>query len=277
MTQPVPGGASRRGSHYVGVFDECQQRWSYQHLLKLEPRVEPGRRGLGTVLHLGLAARYLRMAGGDCLEPIEAMRQETSRRLAHLVPEAEEIYRAYERRWAGEADQLRVLAVEQEVEATLDGEMITARPDLVIEQGGIAYVIDHKSSSGDVASHHREWEMRRQMILLEALGELLIAPSFGLPFGGVLINTVGTRRDRSSGGYEFARNRVLIERALREPALRAMAEILREADAARASGRDPWQYRRNNDACRGRYGMCNFAPLCVRGQAALYEYESKEG
>lgn len=266
--QPLQGaepsaGQSRRGYHRIATYAECPQRFAYKYRLGMQPLYETGKRGLGSLLHLGLMYHYRRLAGLGNENPVEQMRWAPRSLAVHFEP-ARLIYAEYCSKYPKEP--FDVLEVEQEHEVTILGRAVTCRFDLVIKQRDRIFVVDHKSHGGrDVGEHHREWEFSGQMILQEAIGAARFPALYNIAFGGVLINAIGT-----SAPYRFARSRLQIDPLLREPCLRSLAEYDELIDAD--EGRDPWSYRRNHSSCVGRYGTCDFLPLCRRGKFAAHEY-----
>jgi hypothetical protein len=269
-------GMSSCGYHWHSSYSICPQKWAYRNLLHLSKRSEAA--DLGTLLHVAFLHFYLALQyslrgesiPSDVLNPIEAMRT-TPPRVSYRFADALPIYQAYRKYWDAVGEDIEeVISVEEEYSGKLPStKIITARLDVVYhaKSDGLVYVIDHKSTSGKVATHHRSWEMSGQMVLEDAFGE----GWFGDEFGGVKVNVVGTKAP-----FEFARPKLNVLSSLRDPFLDGLAEVREQIESDLQSERSPWKYRRNMEACGGMRFQCDYIELCKRGRHALGEFEVAE-
>lgn len=199
------------------------------------------------------------------IDPFEAMRQAPPR-IAHQYERAAEVLNAYMS--ANSQDDLRVLAVERELQAKVGGHLYTQRADLIASIGGSAVIIDHKSTGGSVSTLPAEYEVSGQMLGYEILGRALLPSLYGRPFGGVMANLIGTKPP-----YKSQRHWVRVDPGMLDQWAESMAEV--NGMIAWDESRSPWQYRRNFETCMGRYGMCQYLTLCKRGKFGLNEYEAR--
>lgn len=262
-------GPSRRGTHRLIDFDRCPQRFAYKYVLRLMPVSEPGGRGLGTLLHIGLEQRYLRLADRPHLDPIEAMRRAPAR-LAVSYEKARALYLAYAEYWHDDWERFTVLDVENEIAVKVGGHLHTQKFDLIVKTPAERVVVyDHKTTSGDVSSHWREWGIARQFISATMIMQAVCEEKYGLPFGGIEINTIGTRQP-----FEFDRHEIHVAPEHVKHGALGIRDTNDRIESL-LSARDPWLYHRTY-ACQGRYGMCEYLDLCERGKDALGAYVAAE-
>lgn len=258
-------GSSRRGSHRLGTWHDCPQKFAYRYLLRLIPLREPRGRALGSMVHLGTMYWDLLVLGRSDVDPIEAMRC-APERIAYTFEAAREILEAYKnapRAW-------KILDVEREFEVKAGGHAHTQRFDRTILRAGRACIVDLKTTSGDVRTHSKEWARSLQFLSAEVVGRATFPDVYDVPYGGVLIYSISTREPG-----QFDEKALMIEPLMVVAAPRTIAETNAEIAQALQSDRDPWKYKRTFK-CRDRYGDCEYLPLCERGKAALGEYVEAE-
>ena len=263
-------GESSFGYHRVTTFQTCKRKYAYKYLLRLELPVMPRNLAMGSMVHLALMHYYLRRAGHqDVIGPVEAMHGADAR-MAWIFQEAKDVVERY-LRWAGGNDALAVLDVEREYEVNLGGRVLTARIDLTFEANGQVFVNDHKSTAGDVTKHHIEWSRRGQMATLDAIGASVFPAMYGLPYGGITITAISTQKVPE---VDAIRSPLEIEPGWQETVLQGLAASLEEIDSFEKREVQPWEYPIAPEACRGRYGWCEFLPLCRFGKAELGRFTS---
>ena len=259
-------GMSSRGYHRLAMYQTCPQSFSYRFNLHIESARVADPLALGSLGHIGLMHYYLRRLGRDVLDPFEAMRTQHAR-IAHQFSRAKDVLEAYMKRYATES--LRPLDVEREFCITASGQLHTQRADLVAELGGKVVLIDHKFQARVSNASVTEWEISGQMIGYEVIGRSgILQEMYGLPFGSVIVNFC--RTTPPFGALDaFRRAPLSIAPALAASFPPTVHEVNDMIDADAASSRDPWSYRRNYEACVGRYGTCPYTLLCRVGKSAL--------
>lgn len=271
-------GESRRGSHSLMTKLKCDRRYGFRYLEKLDEATPGEPIALGSMFHLAAMHYYLaRRQGGpprgfQVLEPIDAMRM-APERIAWTFERAKRVWLLYEP-WAKRKDHWTVLDVEREYEVRLGGKLFTTRVDLTaynpVER--VIDFIDHKTSGGQLNKLYLDYEMSAQLVMQDRVGHALVQSIYGVPFGGVWINTVSTRE----GPQVAYRQPLQFPRIWADGVAKSMTQA--SIDAATLEERyvrenlTPWDLMANPTACRGRYGWCQFRQLCLRGDSALREY-----
>ncbi len=240
----------------------CPQRFAYHEILGLQPREEKPALARGSVFHEAARAYYL---GEDWEAAVQAL----PRRYYNYVDEGTQLFRRYAEHYAGEAK--KVLDVERELVVHLGGSELTRRVDLVVSEyrrGQVfAVILDHKLAARmqeRVKSASDDWTLATQAIV----GEKLSQRTWGLPFGGVVLNAVQT------DGSAFHRQKLVFRPRMLETIPRSIRYYY-DLEEQLAATRSPWNYPRTGD-CYGTYGRCDYKSLCDYGQSAMGEYEGKE-
>lgn len=126
----------------------------------------------------------------------------------------------------------------------------TGRIDRIYEHNGLYYVEDHKSTSQMGTYYFHQFDPDNQMMGYAALAEVLT----GLPIAGVRINAVCFLK----GSTKFAREIVSYSKerlADWRENYNAWVQLLEQSYE-----REFWP--RNFKACAGKYGMCQYVPVC---------------
>lgn len=262
-------GASRIGFHALAQFAYCPQRWAYANVLGLEPLVLPRGRTVGTVLHTHLAAWYEGLDVEACLGRVS----ELPTSMGFAFEEAAELFEAYRARYPRGTEPFEVLAVETEYEVGLREFTFTRRLDLVVKgRDGLVWVYDHKTAarpSERMAGADSDWSLLTQ----ELIGRHVVAPQHNLPFGGVVLNVIGTQKRAEQGYDAFFRQPLRFPGRMVEAAPRTLHRLLTWRQEL--MGSNPWEYPRTGavtSGCVERYGVCDFKALCLYGRAALGQY-----
>lgn len=257
---------------------KCDRRYGFRYLEKLDEAMPGEPIALGSLFHLGAMHYYLAQRRGgpptgfNVLAPLDAMRK-APERIAWTFARASRVWAAYEP-WAKRHDHWVVLDVEREYEVRLGGKVFTSRVDLTAFDPVENCVLfsDHKTSGGQLNKLYLDYEMSAQLVMQERIGHALVPGIYGVPFGGVWINTVSTR-DSAQVAY---RQPLTFPRIWSDSVARSMTRASVEAAALeevyRRENLTPWDLEPNPTACRGRYGWCQFRQLCLRGDSALREY-----
>lgn len=249
-------GPSSAGYHRLAQFVQCPQRFAYRWVLGFTMPVEGDATGIGTVLHELLRGWYLGLMGEESLEGLAP-------RYQRFIPRAIDLFVKYCARYPTEP--WTVLDAEREIEVKLNECRLTRRLDLIVEQGGKVYVVDHKTA-GRVASRIRSAPLDWSLATQEIAGEAVLPGAYGLEWGGFILNVIGTGNE----GAEFRRQTIRFPPHFLVSIPRSLYWYLQRIDALAET--DPWCYPRSG-ACEGRYGMCEYLDLCRFGRSAVSQYE----
>lgn len=280
MTEPkiIFTGPSARGGHRLVTANLCAQKYSYVYNLGLEPAEPNEYFTLGTLVHVGLAARYARMRNrqrgldpDEYADPVTAVSVVAARlgppamSQLHWALDAVTEYEAH----YGDED-FRVEYVEEEFRATVAGHLYTMRFDLVVSRRGRFRVFDHKTQSRFDTETTKAHSVSLQSLAAQAFGAVYWSDKFD----GFEINGIGVGRGAAgkSGEARF-------KRRVPDPAPSALSSVVRmvqdaEARIASCAGRDPWDWPRLGDGfvC----ARCPYFRLCQWGKVALNDYTQKE-
>ena len=260
-------GPSPRGWHRLQLFLECPQRFAWNYLAGLKginedapPLVK------GSLIHLGLAQHYSQLreeqegrdpkAYFDPLEAIDVMVEAKPDWKEH-GDLAKRVIEAYLIQWRNE--RFKVVAVEELLEAQIEGYRFTGRMDLVVEDSaGRIWIIDHKTTGRLQAQQRKFYSVSGQILGYQWLGRI----HFGERFGGMRLNMV-----QHGGDFKFERFDV-------QPAPKLMARwpsavkdaeegIQKLMDEGRPA--DEWPIAPSELVCFHRYGPCNYIEQCKWG------------
>lgn len=194
-------GQSTVGWHRHGTVLVCPQKYEYSYV-RLVERMTSDAPALGTLVHAALAHHYALIGnlavvtGADAIHPPHDAIDACAKRdgSEHLVAQAHAIFNDYIRFWSppAELDRWEILAVEREIQNTIDGQLYTQRVDLITRERstGKVYFWDHKTAGGFGQAYGiDQYGMSGQVLGLRWLGE---HGPFD-PFGGVYINLIRTR------------------------------------------------------------------------------------
>jgi hypothetical protein len=267
-----PGSSGQWGWHSIQSFNECPQKFSFAHNLKVarvakEPLVK------GSLLHVGLAQHYARSwCEYNDEKPESFMRPHEAMRVVSEKPEHAPIgpkvlndvcttldqYRAYYLR-----ESVRPLHVEEVFETEIQGYKYTQRIDLVYaDPQGRVWFVDHKTTGKMEQKTILGYGMSGQILGMRLLGQR----HFGKDFGGVKLNMIVWGQSGKSASFH---------RIDPEPAPFAQSQFenvvagaRRRIDELRADGRGPWEWPKalSEQTCVGRYGACEFYEQCRWGQ-----------
>lgn len=262
----VQGGPSSNGTHGTMKFALCPRAYA---LAKVYPKHAAGARGLGGLVHAGLAQHYQRMAAWqkglawqEWASPEDAIYHEGKALPAATVAFACEIIARYQEHYPKEHETWEVLLVEQEVAYKLPGcEHLppkTARLDLAFRSVADKriWIPDHKTAFEFKASQKWSYPRTLQFLFLQYLGKQLA----GDAFAGVLINRIQTDPDK----IKFDR----IKAEYIPARVRSVPHTVAFYDGVRASMDkmvlDPADYPANpsEDTCQGRYHRCDHWQEC---------------
>lgn len=298
----TPTGPSRRGSHRLAALSRCGKQWLLRYYLNLVPRVglDKPARMRGTLWHL-CAAYYeaWRMPPDqrpawyerplyDALREVGVGHEAMVEHLYHKV--LPRYYDWSQRRYA--ASGLVPYAIEEEFSArvgdldpggpdtTLDDEIVTCAPDLVLTDGTYLCVDDYKTKARSyrkdgklstfktLANEHRpSMQAMQNLAVLRAARPEFITRVFSV----VRVLVVDP--------YDMDRHEILIPevpysqlgRIIRNR-VRRERELTLELDRRLAAGDnllhggpdDAGDVLENYDACQwGKYGACDYVDICT--------------
>jgi hypothetical protein len=274
----LDAGPSSHGWHKTATWLRCPQLWAYQNLLGIDfPASDPLVKG--SLVHIGTAHVHARRVCVDMGWPLDTY--ETPARAIERVAEAEQAKRggswlawvdltkaavaAYERNTAIENLTWRVVGVEVEFKAEIEGFPYTQRIDLVLQHRttGQIMVDDTKTTSARLgsAATDRAYGLSGQFMGMRWFG----SQRFGDKFGGVRIRYVQlptgevALRDLPAAPWAYQRFPSVV------------AEARRAMERSKTEGRDPWGYemKLSELVCEHRYGPCEASQLCMNGPSAV--------
>jgi hypothetical protein len=261
-------GKSTRGFHRLSSWQSCPQKFAYEELLNLRLKKKNPAMELGSLVHVGLAHRYLSQLGqfdGDYMD--EVIRYAEENKVCFLLPQAKEILLSYASKW--EKEDLIAVDVEEEFRVDIGGELYTQRVDLVAKVEDKIFFVDHKT----YGPRKPKWDFSGQFIGLMTLGKNLVPEIYNLPFGGVMVNEICTMKPVGVGS--FSRKKVDLPFGLSEAFVHNVKRSYLEMKELAI--KDPWTYPKNFSACEGKYSSgCDFWALCTRGTGALEEFEKQK-
>lgn len=283
----IEAGRSSAGWHSISSFMVCPQMDAYESQLKMGSSDRPPLIR-GSLTHVGAAHYCARTA---CLQPggLSYAWVEDGIAREEVITDPNRFYQPLEAieilglkngpSWMRYVDEvqtamaryisfatindsgLKILGVELELRALIDGKLYTDRVDALIEdQVGMRWVIDHKSSQNMEARALKAFSLDGQFLGHQWFGQT----NFGAKFGGVIVNVINLS--------DAAKTPVF--RARPEPAPWALAQFPYQVAEARKrrqalidSGVDPmyWPKTLNSLVCMHRYGACDFFEICQRG------------
>jgi len=260
-------GPSPRGWHRLQLFLECPQRYAWNYLAGLKginedapPLVK------GSLVHLGLAQHYAQLRekqqGRDpklYFDPIEAIdiMIEAKPHWKDHGELAKRVTEAYLVKWRNE--RFKIVAVEELLEAQIEGYRFTGRMDLVVEDSeGKIWIIDHKTTGRLQAQQRKFYSVSGQILGYQTLGKI----HFGDRFGGMRLNMI-----QHGGDFKFERFNVdpapkMMERwpSAVKDAEEGIQKLLDEGRPA-----DKWPIAPSELVCFHRYGPCNYIEQCKWG------------
>lgn len=124
----------------IKEFQTCPHKYMRRYEEGVAPATSSPALTFGTAIHEGLGAHY---GGGDMRQAyLASIPDDHPDKLYGLT-----MLDAYVKRWAGEDEDWRVLAIEEPWSCTLGPHTIMGRPDLVIERADGIYHVQHKTAS----------------------------------------------------------------------------------------------------------------------------------
>lgn len=215
----APGGLSQRGSHRLSLVGTCKRKWWFHQFRKLRPRSEPTYFVEGRLIHIALAYhRAIQMVARGQTPPAWYTEQPNGLRALEeagvgypdAVELAKSVFVAY-REFYGDDEGWKTESIEHEYTATLgqirqlmngthvvgsladDGEVFSARIDLLVRARGFIWGVDYKStktgnSKGRLGDFNPEGEfgLHWQFLLQTAI----LRVNFGTDFRGVIVERV---------------------------------------------------------------------------------------
>lgn len=265
-------GESTNGMHRQECFDICNRKYYFKYI---EFKKTSGKaRGLGSLIHLGLAHLYARMRAkqrGEDHEvyhtPYDAIKLATVYGMEVDSEKALACVSGYISKYMAEDREKEILYVEEVFEVNIGGVAKTVRPDLVYRSkiNNKIYIVDHKTT-GYLSKNHTVWySMTYQMLLLQHVGVAL----FGNEFGGVIINYIQTGEKML-----FKREGVIVCNAAYDDFIPAIIDGQKNIDEKAGKGKDAYLPTFSEHTCWTRYGICDFYQLCAHNRGEDSEKDS---
>ena len=248
--------------------------WSWRHKFgqkfqMTEPLVR------GSLFHIGLAHHYIKMMpeGEEYMAPLDAVRALALREsdvagdrnvsnlwISNIAPIAA-VVDAYTERYSN--CSWKPIAVEQELRAHIPrisgtgNFLFTQRADLIVEDHGLKWIVDHKSTYRITSKTLRQHTLSGQFLGYQVFGRKM----YGKQFGGVILNRVKLRAP-----YDFDRIPV-------EPAPAAINQFIstlkfiEDRIERYQDGTKPEDFPAvfSAQTCFGKYGACPAFELCRWG------------
>ena len=259
-------GPSEAGFHPIGDRQNCGVLYAVHHVEKLRPPRTRPPLARGTMIHIGLAHHYGALGGFPWAKnPFEAM-LEAPEDIAYTYEECRAALEHYFNHYR--VEPFRVVAVEREFRVSIRGYLYTARLDLVVEEAGQLWILEHKSSS-EIRSV-KEWQRNGQIIGQVVLARRLFEEEFGLPFGGLRINAIRTGEIRDCKRQHIT----LSERAIQRwpnSIYRWLQQIEREEKEFGPDAFENWP--ESHTHCQTRYGYCELYEACNLGRWVLADWK----
>jgi hypothetical protein len=221
----------------------------------------------GSLVHLGLAQHYAQLREKqqgrdpklyfDPIEAIDIMGDAQGGAWKDFAPLAKDVMDAYLHKWRHE--NMRILSVEELLEAQIGGYRFTGRMDLVVEDGeGRVWIIDHKTTGRLNPKQRQFYSVSGQILGYQWLGKI----HYGERFAGMRLNMI-----QHGGDFKFQRFNVepapkLFEKwpSAVKDAEEGIAKLMEEGRPA-----DQWPIAPSELVCFHRYGPCNFLEQCKWG------------
>ena len=268
-------GESSRGSHRASCMANCPRCYGYQYLLGIEPKAIKKGLARGSCNHIGTDAYY---HGEDHVSAIMGADQ----KIAYMAVESIAIVDAYIRRYPVDFSGSRprdimgeVIFVEEEFEFSVCGdEPMTRRLDLgIATKKGLLFILDHKTAAR-ISERLKKTSLDMTLFTQAMVGKRVIAPRYGLRWGGVVLNMLPTvpKEDK------FVRQHLTYTQEFLNEAERSLHYWLRQERMTRSAfdnGQlDPWALAQSFN-CYPQGYACDFWHLCTKGKSAMSRYEAK--
>lgn len=281
-----PSGRSKRGSHQLGAVDTCDSIFTYAYEFNLRRKATKDNKLFGTLVHLRLQYHYAAMMKQPPawlkLTSLEAALARDGEGRLDLVRSSSDCFNAYVRRW--KAEPFVPIAVEQEFSATigeldpggpdpsLDSEVVTCKSDLIVERGGLVWIVDHKTAAPDPKTGMLyKWKDDGEYKLnLQVMVNLLVVRA---RLKDRFVDSFTINRIKSEHPYDdHDRHTVQVPRLAYEKMPRILRNLVAKERALRAKTARGEPPDMNLAACYGRYGPCDYADICA---ASTAETQSK--
>lgn len=289
----APGGASQRGSHRLALAAICPRKWYLNIGRGIKPKKTPIHFVEGSLVHIALAyyrAEQLHAKGVEVPDwfhrkTVNESLEESGVGYPDAIKLAQDILAAYRKRWSGVVDPWEPVAMEHEYTATLgqvrklinpytepkadDGEVVSARIDLMLRTNGYLWACDYKTTAhgrnGSLAAWNPdgEYAINWQFLLQTAI----LRVNLGSEFKGVLVERILKKPP-----YDFDRAVAPINRAAFMDLPNVISrmcllerQIAKQALDAEAAGEDmaAWLPSGNWWNCYQWGGPCEYRSVCT--------------
>lgn len=298
----APGGASRRGSHRLAESAICPRKWYLDIGRGIKPKQTPIHFVEGTLVHLALAyyrAEQLEATKAGSApkwfyeKTLDEALEKEGKGYPQAIKLAKDILQTYRDRWAGRVDPWVPVAIEHEYTATLgqirklinpywdpcpdDGEVVSARIDLMLRTNGFLWACDYKTTAHGRGGRLGEWNPEGEYAInwQFLLQTAILRINFGTEFKGVLVERILKKPpfdfDRAPAPISRAAFMDLPNVVARQCALER--QIAKEALDAQVAGEDmeTWMPSGNWWNCYSWGNPCEYRSLCTSETAGQWK------
>lgn len=277
-----PSGASAHGSHQLAAANTCERMFYLRYQTGIVPNQdnEPPWRLVGSLVHLCLSYHYQaqippphpKWFSERTLD--EALAAE-GRGHMEIIRNAKEVFDYYKQHWAA-GDAWRPVYVEHQFAASIgeldperagenpavDNTLLTAKPDLIVEANGDLWVIDHKCSAGGWSKDRLDrWKDDGEYLLAWQPMLYLHIIRKRLPHRNVRGFVI--QRIKRKAPYDVDRNPLRVPARAYSQVPRTARMLVEKEQSILARVREGIPPIPNFSACFGRYGPCDYRPLCA--------------
>jgi hypothetical protein len=270
------GGESARGSHRLASVRECPRYWWLrygQNVRRVGGQSEKPYLLVGTLVHLRLAYYYAAkmetVPEPFCTVPLEEAVLDIATGHPDLIDQSKGIFDAYVKldgysTWIPTHVEQEFTATLKQLDPdgpdhTLNDEVVTCRTDLIVQNQGKLWIVDHKTVGGGWSKSLPRWiqENNDYAIPWQAMVYLHVVRQ-ELPIAGLIIN-----RLRRVEPYDFDRHVLEIPPMAYVQAPRAMREAIRLETEITFNAQQGVMPVPNLAACYKRYGQCDYIRVCA--------------
>lgn len=295
----LPTGRSKRGSHHLAAYEQCERMGYLRYDQGYIPEKDKPFRMRGTLFHLSLAFHYAaRMAPPPTwyqMTTLDAALDQVGAGWPEDIRKTRQFLSCYRREYVQEP--WTPYMIEEELQTTigeidpggpdssLDHEVITCRADLVVlaidpeTREPVLWIIDYKSAGKNWDFVDGRWIMRGGLEPWKEDGDYLLnwqvlvnlhilrAPSNRLRLGGYPVKGFYiqrmTREPDGYGRFYFDRHLVTAPHMAYARAPRVAREAVRRERQVLENIKNGIAPNPSYWACYGKYGPCDYRDVCA--------------
>ncbi len=272
-------GESSHGIHRVACLAQCPRCFGYKYLLRLRPKVCKDALARGVCNHEGLEAYYSGRNWLDAIMTVDSYYVSMANEAAKIVELYTQVY-PIDKRWDGDKLTVKesmgeVIFVEQEFNLPIcGGHTLTRRLDIGFKtRQGKLKIGDHKSAARP-ADRVKKTELEWSLVTQDIIGRNVIAPMYGLEWGGVVLNMLPTAKGAKA--KDFVRAELHYTKEFTAELERSIGYWMTvEESVLRGFNEgtlDPWDLAMTGQCFPNGY-KCDYQHLCLQGKMALSRFE----